>query len=119
MFFHHIFALLQQVPNVEFTPDFLAVVAGVLLSLLFSYAPGFANWYNLLEAEYKSLLMLAFNLIITAVVFTLGCYGFLGGIDCSVNGGIQFFWVFLQVIIPNQITHVASPKVGLKKLRAK
>lgn len=35
--------------------DFLSMIAGVLLSLLFSYMPGASDWYGALDGVHKRL----------------------------------------------------------------
>ena len=42
---------------VSVTPEFLAAVAGVVLSLAFSYVPGLRDWYEALAGEFKRLIM--------------------------------------------------------------
>lgn len=39
------------------TSDELAAVAGVVLSLAFSYVPGLSGWFDGLRGEYKRLIM--------------------------------------------------------------
>lgn len=92
------------------TPEFLVVVAGTILSLLFSYIPGLNTWFAALVPEVKRLIMAGLLLIVSVAIFVLGCQGIIAtGIDCTQNGAIQFVWVFLLALMANQSTYQITP----------
>jgi hypothetical protein len=57
------------------TPELLSSIAGVLLSLLASYLPGFSTWFDRLSATHKRLLMLGVLAAVTAAIVGLTCAG--------------------------------------------
>lgn len=123
-------AALFQPPPIQFevTPESLAAVAGIALSLLFSYAPGLADWYNALGTNpdgttdggtMKRLVMLGLLLLTTLAVFGLACGGVIAGVACTQAGFTTVFWMFVQAAIANQMTHMASPRIGKKRVLKK
>jgi len=57
------------------TPELLSSIAGILLSLLASYLPGFSTWFDRLRATHKRLLMLGLLAAVTAAIMGLACTG--------------------------------------------
>lgn len=57
------------------TPELLSSIAGVLLSLLASYLPGFSTWFDRLSATHKRLLMLGVLAAVTTAIVGLTCAG--------------------------------------------
>jgi Na+/H+ antiporter NhaD/arsenite permease-like protein len=97
------------------SPEAIIMIAGVVLSVLFSYVPGFANWYNTIEDEVtKQLIMLGLLIVVTAAVFALACGGMIQGVVCTKPGLIQLIWALILAVIANQSTDRISPNVGLK-----
>ena len=60
-------------PAVTWTPQVVASVAGVILSLLFSYVPGLNTWFAALDPTYKRLLMAGLIIVVGVGVVTLSC----------------------------------------------
>lgn len=98
-----------------FTPESLSAVAGIVLSLLFSYAPGLSDWYHKFNKEQKQLIMLVLLFLVSAGAFGLVCAGIITGAVCSVPGAINVAVAFFMAVITNQTVHKISPK--LKKFR--
>jgi hypothetical protein len=92
------------------TPETLSSFAGILLSLLFSYVPGFEPWYAKLDGTYKRLVMLAALVLVTGTVFALGCANLVEGIACTQKGVIQFLQMLVFALIANQSTYLISPE---------
>jgi hypothetical protein len=88
----------------------LAAIAGVVLSLLFSYVPGMREWFDALEGTYKRLLMLALLAIVSVGIFVLGCAGVVQGIPCTQDGGWQLLQLFIAAAIANQTAYSFAPK---------
>lgn len=100
-------------PTFSTTPDFLAAIAGAILSLLFSYVPGLNTQYAALVPVYKRLVMLGLLLVVAAAIYGLGCGGILqSGIACSQQGLIQLVAIFVIAVIANQSTFTISPQMG-------
>jgi hypothetical protein len=107
-------SLLQKL-NFSLNAETIGLVSGVLLSLLFSYVPGFATWYNQKSTADKQLTMLGLLFLTSAAIFGLGCAGVLGGVACTKDGLVDIVIAFVLSLVSNQSVHAISPKVGLKK----
>lgn len=97
--------------DVSITPEWLALVAGAVLSLSFSYIPGLADWYAKLDGTRKRLIMAGLLLVVTGGAFGLGCAGILGGVDCSQNGAVSAVYAFILALVANQATYSISPQI--------
>lgn len=95
-------------------PELLAAIAGIFLSLLFSYVPKFATWYNPLDGTKKRLIMLGLLVVAAGATFGLSCAGIVHGITCDQPGALQLASAFIFAMIANQSTNALSPEVGLK-----
>ena len=96
---------------VKLTPEFLAAVAGVVLSLGFSYVPGLRTSFAGLMPEIKRLVMLALLFVVTIVLTLLTCNGVIEtGIACDQNGIVRIVWTFILAMIANQTTYQISPQ---------
>jgi hypothetical protein len=95
------------------TSEILVSIAGVVLSLLFSYIPGLRVWFGALVSEKKQLIMLAALIIVTGGVFGLGCAGVLDiGIPCDKGGVISIIRLLILALIANQSTYLISPETN-------
>jgi len=95
------------------TAEFVSSLAGVLLSLVFSYVPGAKQWYGALDGMQKRLVMLAFLVLAVALVLVTACSGF--GADfnlavmCDRSGLVSVMKAFGAAVIANQTTYLISP----------
>lgn len=94
------------------TPESLAMLAAVVLSLAFSYIPGLSDWYGALSATHKRLIMAGLLLIVAGGAFGLSCAGIINGVDCDRAGLIDVIWAFILAVIANQSTYALSPRKG-------
>ncbi len=94
------------------TPEILAATAGILLSLLFNYVPGFKTWYAAKDSQVKSLIMLGLLLVITAGALGLSCYGPGEYFECSENGVWAAVTLFVTALVANQGTYTITRYVG-------
>ena len=91
----------------------LSLIAGTVLSLVFSYIPGARGWFMQFEPEIKRLIMLGLILITSAVAFGLSCLGW--GIDlgislsCNRTGLLGLVQQIVIAIIANQSIYAISP----------
>ena len=97
------------------TAEQLIVILGSVVALLFAYIPGFANWFNPLEATVKRLIMLALLAVITGAVFGLSCASLLGAVTCDKSGAVALVTAFIYAVIANQGTFAILPEAGLNK----
>ena len=94
--------------------DSLALLVGLILSLVFSYVPGFADWYNAKNPDAKRAIMLVFIFLTTIVIFMLACFNVLTGVACTQQGFLALVQIFFAVLIANQTVDRISPKIGAK-----
>jgi hypothetical protein len=94
--------------------EFLAMVAGVVLSLAFSYIPGLSARFDTLSGEGKRLAMLALLFAVAAGSIGLACAGFaadLGlSLTCDRAGIVGTLQAFFLAAMANQAAYALSPK---------
>ncbi len=98
------------------TSDLLVSVAGVVLSLLFSYLPGLSAWYGELSGDRKRLIMLGMLALVAGGMYALDCGGLLvkiapdvAGMCSSADGWVQVVRAFVVAMIANQSAYAISP----------
>ena len=101
-----------MIPSVTFSSDLSIMVAGALLSALFTYIPKFNVWFALKSDEFKQLTMLILMFVVTGIVFLLGCFDFLQieKFVCDKNTGFYFVYTFILAVMSNQSAHKILPK---------
>jgi hypothetical protein len=97
------------------TPETISATAGVLLSLLFSYAPGVSAWYADLDGAGKRLVMLAALLLTAGGLLALSCLGvgqvFGAPLPACDRAGLQGLLEGLVIaLVANQSTYLISPR---------
>jgi uncharacterized membrane protein len=99
-------------PEITVTPEFLCLVAGVILSLLFSYVPRLNTWYASKSEQLKKLFMLLLLFIVVIAIFVLACTGLLPvvGFTCTKDTAVSFVYMFILAVISNQSTHSVTPQ---------
>ncbi len=94
--------------------DGLALAAGSVLTLFFSYFPGFNARFAAKAPEVKRLIMAGLLAVVAAVVYGLGCSGFGASfgveVACTQEGLIGLARVLLIAVIANQSLYSISPK---------
>ena len=97
------------------TPIILGI-AGLILSLLFSYVPALKAWYA--AQTNNGLIMVGFVLLISAIYFGLGCTSLgpqLGiAVACTQAGAIEMFYGFLGCLVGNQLTYLVAGSPPVK-----
>lgn len=108
------------------TAEMIALVAGALLTLGFSYIPGLRTWYAGKSEEYKQLLMLGLLVLAAVGAFGIACLGWGAAIGltlaCTVTGAVGLVMQLLLAIMANQTVYKLSPQrkdVKALKLSAK
>lgn len=81
------------------TPDKLAIAAGIMLSLVFSYLPGLKDWYDALTPSPKRAIMLA--ALFVAALGTL-VYQCRGAGECYTMNFETALTAFVLAAIANQ-----------------
>ena len=105
------------------TEELLSALAGIVLSLAFSYIPGLNVKFAALTEEYKKLSMLGLLVLVAGIVFGLTCtkYGAMLGIPltCDEAGGFALLKILLAAAVANQTTFKLTPQTrGVKLAKA-
>ena len=89
----------------------LGAIAGVVLSLLFSYIPGLSDWFAGLDKGNKQALMGVLLVLVAAGVFGLNCaHLFDFGLACSTAGAVDFVQVLIAALVANQGMYLITKK---------
>lgn len=88
----------------------LAAIAGVVLSLIFSYIPGISDWYGALESTQKRLVMAVLLLVVAVGVFAGSCGGILATVTCDKAGALGLVSALIAALVANQATYQISPR---------
>jgi hypothetical protein len=103
---------LETTPTPSLTPELLSAIAGIALSLLASYCPGFSAWFEQLEAVRKRLVMLGLLAAASAAIVGLACAGLgapLGlAAACDPGGAILALRAFILALAANQSAYLIS-----------
>src|SRR5579859_1776914 len=97
------------------TSDILAGAAGIVLSLLFSFVPGLAQWFAVKDPTWKRLTMLIAVVIVAAGAFGLSCLKVAGlpfTVECSQTGAVGLAQAVVVCLIANQSTDRITPNIG-------
>ena len=101
------------------SPQALAAIAATIISLLFSYVPGFKTWYAPLSPTLKRLLMLAAVNLAAAGAFGLACAGWGDQLNinltCDYPGALGLLQSLIAALAANQATFLISPKPASKR----
>jgi len=91
------------------TADGLSAIAGVVLSLVFSYVPGIKCWFETLESQEKQALMGVLLVIVALGVFGVSCARVIDtGIGCTQGGAIGLVQVLIAALVSNQSTYLLT-----------
>jgi len=88
----------------------LAAIAGVVLSLAFSYVPGLSDLYNTLDPTKKRIWMAVLLLSAAGGVFGLSCGNVTATVTCDKAGVLGLIQAFIAALVANQATYQISPK---------
>jgi hypothetical protein len=102
------------------TADKLIMIAGAVLSLVFSYFPFLNTWYGGLNQNFQRLIMIAVLALTAAGVFGVTCLGFapwlgLEGLSCDLDGALALLVLFFEAVIANQSTYALTLKTRAVK----
>jgi hypothetical protein len=88
----------------------LSSIAGVILSLIFSYVPKVSEWYAGREATEKRLIMAGLLLLVALGAFGLSCADVVSVVTCNKDGALGLVYAFIAALVANQATFAISPK---------
>lgn len=88
----------------------VASMAGVVLALLFGYAPGLRPWYEALEPTRKALVMLLLLAVAAGVLYAVACWTpfAAAGVTCDEAGIWLVVQMFLAAMVANQATYLLA-----------
>ncbi len=96
------------------TGSTLAALAASLLSLLFSYIPGFKTWYSPKDPYLKRLIMLALVIVVAMGAFSFACAGladdFSVKVSCDAFGAWGLVRAVIAAVAANQAVFLISPR---------
>jgi hypothetical protein len=92
------------------TVEQLGALAGVLLSLAFSYVPGLSDKYATLDKVKKSLVMLGLLALVAVGTLLLSCVNILSAVACTQAGALSLLSTFVAAAVANQTTYLLSPQ---------
>jgi len=101
-------------PGSTLGDDVLIALAGVVLSITFTYSPGLRVAYGGLASETKQLIQLILIVAIAGIMFAFTCTQFwlVPGVDCSKQGLITLVVYIFLAAGGNQLTYKLSPQPG-------
>ncbi len=88
----------------------LGALAGVILSLLFSYVPGLNEKFAALEATIKRLVMAVLLLVVAVGALGLSCANIINAVACTQAGALALLDTFIATLVANQATFLLSPQ---------
>lgn len=100
----------------------LSLIAGTLLSLIFSYIPRADGSFKKLDGIYKRLIMLGCLALVAGSVYGLACLGIgeqIGiAVICDQKGAISLISQFILAMIANQSTYTITPQKKSKQKKS-
>jgi hypothetical protein len=88
----------------------LAAIAGVILSLVFSYIPGLSDLFAKLDPTKKRLVMGLMLLIVAGAAFGLSCGNVITAITCDKQGALGLINVLIMALVANQSVYQITKK---------
>ena len=92
------------------TSELLASIAGIVLSLLFSYLPGLSGKFAKLDGGKKRMIMAGLILAVAGGAFGLSCAHIFPSVACSQEGALGLVKMFIMALIANQSAYMLSPE---------
>jgi len=90
----------------------LSAVAGVVLSLAFSYIPTLNTKFAALSTEYKRLIMLGLLVLVAAGAYGVSCAGWWTVVTCDQAGIKTLVTALLAAAVANQTTYSLTPQAS-------
>lgn len=91
------------------TPEFIASLAGVILSILFSYVPGLKDKFEPLAPATKRLVMLALLFVAAAGALAFSCKVVP---ECYTQNWVTYVSALVAAVVANQGTFLITKPSG-------
>jgi len=101
------------------TGEQLSAIAGVLLSLIFSYIPRLRQKFNALDGDRKRQVMAASLVVIATAIFVLSCLSVVDAVSCDRKGVFGLIGNIIAALVANQAAYMVTPKNGHADLARK
>jgi len=88
----------------------VSLIAGVILSLAFSYVPKLKDWFDKQEPDNKRLINLGVLFVVVLGVFGLSCINKYDYLTCDVNGLWDGLELLIKAAIANQAAYSLTPR---------
>lgn len=92
--------------------ELISAIAGIVLSLLFEFVPGFEGWYNKFDSQKKRLFMVGALFVVVAGAYGLSCANLLAFFPCTLAGAWIALQAFIAALVANQSVHLVLKKDG-------
>jgi hypothetical protein len=96
------------------TVEQLGAIAGVILSLLFSYVPGLSDKFNALDPTKKRLIMAGMLLLVAIGALGLSCANIVSTVECTQAGLVELVNVYIAALVASQAAYMIAPGVSKK-----
>lgn len=101
---------MNTIDTPEITAALLVNLAGIILSLISTYVPGWREKFAAWTSEKKSLFMLIVMAAVTVVIGLLSWSGIWVLIPATKEGLLFLFITFGTAMVTNQATYTISPQ---------
>jgi hypothetical protein len=92
----------------------LGAIAGVILSLLFSYVPGLSDKFEQLAPTTKRMIMAGLLLLVAIGALGLSCANIVSTVECTQAGLMELVNVYIAALVANQAAYMIAPGVSKK-----
>lgn len=93
--------------------ELLPYIAGIVLSLAFSYIPGLKDWYDK-QAGWKAPIMLGLLILVAGAYYGLSCTPWAANLGITLTCdeiGLQAILIaFVQIVLANQATYLLTKR---------
>lgn len=106
----------------EITPEVVAGVVGILLSLTLSYVPGLRERWAALDADQQRGIVAALIVGSSVVIFALACTPSLNFpfAVCPAGGAWRLMSIIIAALVANQSAYAVTPlPTSVKEIRIK
>ena len=92
------------------TAEQLSSIAGIVLSLIFTYIPGLRDRWDVLDGGVKQMFMGLMLILVAIGAFLLSCANVITGMVCDQEGAIGLLWTLIAALVANQSTYLITRK---------
>jgi len=99
------------------TSDYIVLVAGAVIALVFGYFPVLNTWFAALTSEAKSGIMIGLMVLTGFGIWGAGCLGWMDtGVACTTAAIPDLIKLILLAIVGNQSANRIAPELAAVRL---